>query len=102
MGRDHRGLGGSYDSTSLINQFYSALFSKVTNVSVKNATYTVQPVGGGAIVNGTIELLGGGPQVQTLNGEVITSATYVQVNGGWVISSETWNFLNLSLQRPLG
>jgi len=97
-----RGLGGTYNSTSLIGQFYSELFSKVTNVSVRNATYTVQVVGGSAAVNGTIELLGGGPQVQTLNGEVITNVAYVHINGEWVISNETWNFLALSLQRPLG
>lgn len=97
-----RGLGGSYNTTSLISQSYSAFFSKFVDVSVKNATYTVQAVGGGATVNGTIQLLSGGPLVQTITGEIAVSVAYVHVNGAWAISSETWNFLNLSVQRPLG
>jgi hypothetical protein len=96
-----RGLGGTYNTTALVSQFYSAFFSKVTNVSVKNATFTVQVIGSGASVNGTFSVLGGGPQVQTITGEVMASVAYVQVNGVWVISSETWDFLSLNLQRPL-
>ncbi len=96
-----RGLGGDYSGTAAIKQFYSTFFSKITNVSVKNATYTVRSVGGGATLNGTFAVLGGGPQSQTLSGEVMMSASYVRVNGEWVISSETWDFLGLSLQRPL-
>ncbi len=96
-----RGLGGTYNTTNMISQFYSTFFSKVTNVSVKNSTSAVQIVGGGATVNGTFSLLGGGPQVQILTGEVSLRVAYIHVNGVWEISSETWDFLSLNLQRPL-
>jgi hypothetical protein len=96
-----RGLGGTYNTTAQIGQFYSTFFSKITNVSVKNSTIAVQIVGSGAVVNGTFNLLGGGPQVQTISGEVTARVAYVHVNGAWMISSETWEFLSLNIQRPL-
>jgi hypothetical protein len=96
-----RGLGGTYNTTAQIGQFYSTFFSKITNVSVKNSTIAVQIVGSGAVVNGTFNILGGGPQVQTISGEVTARVAYVDVNGVWMVSSETWEFLSLNLQRPL-
>lgn len=53
-----RGLGGTYNATAQISQFYSSLFSKVTNVSVKNSTFAVQVTSSGARMNSTFSLLG--------------------------------------------
>jgi hypothetical protein len=97
-----RTLGGSYFGNTSISKFYSVLFSRITSISVKNATYKVLASGNGATVSSTFALLGGGPQVQSLNGEVLATVSYVHVNGRWVISTERWYFQSLSLQRPLG
>ena len=101
-----RGLGGTPGVTtvatpSLIGSFYSRFFVKFPSFSVSNVTYAVQAVGSGAVVNGSLVLLGGGPNVQSIMGQVTTTATYVHVNGEWLISSETWNFVNLLVQSPL-
>ncbi len=101
-----RGLGGTpgvttVSSPSLISNFYSRFFTKFPSFSISNVTYAVQVVGGGATVNGTLNLLGGGQNVQSIMGQVATSATYAHVNGEWLISSETWNFVNLEVQAPI-
>jgi len=97
-----RTLGGSYFGNASIGKFYSTLFSRITSIAVKNATYKVQAAGNTATVTGTFALLGGGPQVQSLDGQVLVTVAYAHVDGGWLISSETWDFQSLSLQRPLG
>jgi len=97
-----RGLGGTANGTAAIGRFFSAFFSKVTSVSIENGAYSVRPVAGGAILNGTFVLRGGGPQGQSIAGEVMVKVTYAHLGGGWVILSETWNFVSLSVQRPLG
>jgi len=52
-------------------------------------------------VNGSLVLLGGGPNVQSVMGQVTASVAYVHVNGEWAISSETWDFVYLNVQPPL-
>jgi len=101
-----RGLGGtpgitSVNTPSLIGGFYSRFFTKFPSFSVSNVTYTVQVVGSGATVNGSLVLLGGGPNVQSVMGQVTASVAYVHVNGEWAISSETWDFVYLNVQPPL-
>jgi len=97
-----RGLGATSDTTTLIGSFYSLFFAKFPSFSVSDVTYTVEVVGSGANVNGSLVLLGGGPNIQTITGQAVTSIAYVHVDGEWLISSETWNFVYLNTQRPLG
>ena len=84
-----------------IGSFYSRFFTKFPSFSISNVTYTVQVVGSGASVNGSLVLLGGGSNIQSIMAHVVTSVSYVHVNGEWIISGETWDYVNLQVQAPL-
>jgi len=48
---------GIYSNSTGINEFFSRYYSVYPTLSVHNATYTVQAVGGGATVNGSLGIL---------------------------------------------
>jgi hypothetical protein len=96
-----RNLEGEYDGSGVIGKFYSEYFSTFTSASVQNETYTVQAVGRGATVNGSLELIGSATSGQSMTATITAQADYVHVNGEWVISSETWDFQSFFVEPPL-
>jgi len=96
-----RNLEGAYDGVGIIDQFYSKYFATFTSASVQNDTYTVQAVGKGATVNGTLDLIGAATSGQSMTATVTAQADYVHVDGVWMISSETWSFQTFYIEQAL-
>ncbi|MDA4132332.1 MAG: hypothetical protein OK454_04305 [Thaumarchaeota archaeon] len=96
-----RGLGGTFNTTTTIEKFYSNFFIKITSVSLKNVTFTVQSSGNTASINGSMIILGSTPGGQSINGAIVAQADYTHVDGQWLISSETWSFTTLYIEPAL-
>lgn len=98
---DARNLEGSYTTSSIIKEFFSSYFGVFSSVSIQDSTYSVQAVGRGAEVNGSLELLGATTSGQSMTASISTQETYSRSNGVWVISSETWYFNSFFVEAPL-
>lgn len=114
------GLVGFYNGTGLIFLLMNASFSSgsariLGPFSIGNVTHTVVDISAdSAVVNSSFDISGRNisPQVYNLgfpyiavasfNGTVSAQDSYVYSasQGAWLISTETWNFLNFTFQYP--
>jgi len=106
------GLGGFYNGTGVIFLLMNASFiSRAGSYSIGNVTHaTVDISADSAVVNSSFDISGqnynqGFPYgyAATFNSTVSAQDFYVYSvsQGAWLISTETWNFLNFTFQSPL-
>jgi hypothetical protein len=98
---DGRNWVGTYVGSTAIHAFFSRYFSVYRTDSMHAVVYSVQAVGNGATVNGSVQLIGLSISNQSMSASILTQATYSHANGAWVISRETWTFLNFNILPPL-
>ncbi|HUK75023.1 MAG TPA: hypothetical protein VLU99_04460 [Nitrososphaerales archaeon] len=97
------GFAGNYSGTSNIEILLSALFTNIVpEFKVSNETHTIGPEGSTWVVNSTFDFAGNGTATGKVWGLIAASYSFPHVGGTWLISQETWNFLEYNRQFPAG
>jgi hypothetical protein len=98
------GLEGLYNGSNDIGLLFNSSFfgPRSTALAVGNVTQTILAASGdSAVVNSSFTFLGESSLEGNFSGTVSAMDYYVySASGGWLISQETWNFRNYSVQFP--
>ena len=94
-----QGLGGTYTGLRAIDETFEGFMGATSSFSVDNETWRTTPIGSdSALVNSTFSFNGENGVVGSFSGAVVGRDYYSQVDGGWYISQEDWNFTSFNVQ----
>jgi hypothetical protein len=99
----HGGLVGNYTGSKNITALLGVLVrGHVGNLLISNETQAIASDGSYWVVNSTFDFAGNSSIVGSFEGAIAAQDVYVHIGNSWLISRETWNFLNYNEQYPVG
>jgi outer membrane protein assembly factor BamB len=95
------GLAGNYTGLGNISILLRDLPNFFSNYSVSNESQTIGAEGPYWVVNSSFNIAGNSPIEGNINATIAAQYRYADVNGTWLIATQTWNFLKYYVQFPV-